>query len=178
MLLPKNIVCIDIETTDVNSNLGSIIQLSGIVVDKEFKPMFAREFDSYVFPLNNHRNRQAMNVNNINEEDLLHAPSLEEVLIMFESFCGEDKLLASWGAYFDISFLKKQYEKIERKWPFGFKSFDLKTIGIWESSKKDLGLIKGGLNEYLEMNGSVFEGTKHNSLDDIKNTVKLIRSFL
>jgi len=97
---------------------------------------------------------------------------------MFESFCDKDKVLASWGSYFDIPFLKKQYEKINKKWPFGYKTLDLKTIGIWESSKKDLGIIKGCLSEFIEMNGGSFKGTKHNSLDDIKNTVNLIKSFI
>jgi len=178
MLLPFNIICLDLETTDLNSEIGSIIQLSGIVVDKEFNLMFAREFDTFIKPLDEHRNKQAMLVNNIKEEELKYAPILEEALLMFESFCEDDKILASWGSFFDIPFLRKQYEKINRKWPFGYKTIDLKSIGIWESSKKDLGLIKGGLSEYLEMNGSVFDGIKHNSLDDIKNTVKLIKSFI
>ena len=177
MLLPYNIICIDIETTDLNPEIGSIVQLSGIAVNKEFELMFAREFDTYIKPLNSHRNIHAMSVNKIKEEDISLAPSLEETLIMFESFCDADKILASWGTYFDIPFLKKQYDKINRKWPFSYKSIDLKSIAIWESSKKDLGLIKGGLSEFLEMNGSIFEGNKHNSLDDIKNTVKLIKSF-
>ena len=178
MKLIQNTICVDIETTDSNPEIGSIIQLSGIVVGKDFKPMFAREFDTYIKPLDEYRNIQAMQVNGISEENLINAPSLYEALEMFESFCGYDKLLAAWGSYFDVPFLRKQYDKIRRRWPFGHKSFDLKSIAIWETSKKGIDDVKGGLSGYLEMNGEVFTGTKHNSLDDIKNTVKLMNSFI
>lgn len=176
MLLSHNLICIDIETTDIDSKLGSIIQLSAIAVDKNFEPIYAREFNNYIKPLDSYRNIEAMNVNQIPEELLKNALTLEESLIMFESFCDGDILLAAWGAYFDIPFLKKQYKKIQRKWPFSYKVLDLKSIAIWESAKRDTP-ISDGVSRFLKSLNKSFIGQQHNALDDIKNTIEILRCF-
>ncbi len=176
MKLPFNLVCIDLETTDTDSKFGSIIQLSAVVVNKSCELIKAREFDTYVQPLDSYRNHRAMRVNKISEEILKTAPTLHEVLLLFESFCDYDNILAAWGSYFDIPFLKKQYEKIYRKYPFSNRYVDLKSIAIWEMAKKDIPL-SSGVRRFLKNLDKDFEGTPHNALDDIKNTVKILTHF-
>jgi len=174
MRLPHNIICLDLETTDSDSKSGSIIQLSAIVVDQEFEPIHARIFDMYIQPLDNYRNPKAMAVNKISEETLRTATSLQEALIMFESFCDKDDILTSWGAYFDIPFLRAQYEKIYRKYPFSYRYFDLKSVAIWELAKRNIPTTSG-VSKFLKALGKDFKGTQHNALDDIRNAVEILR---
>ena len=176
MKLPSNIICLDIESTDSNSKTGSIIQLSAIVVDKNFELIKAREFNVFIKPLDSYRNPRAMEVNKISEEILKNATPLIEALEMFESFCDNDKILASWGAYFDIPFMREQYEKIGRKWPFSYRTFDLKSIAIWELAKKDIPM-SSGVSRFLNVLNKRFIGTQHYALDDIKNTVEILKEF-
>jgi len=174
MYLPHNLICVDLETTDSNANVGSIIQLSGIIVDRTFEPVYAREFNEYVCPLDSYRNPKAMEVNKISEEILNTASPLSVVLEMFESFCDQDNVLASWGNYFDISFLRQQYKKIHRNWPFSNRSFDLKSVAIWEMAKRNIPM-SSGVNKFLITLGQKFEGQQHDALDDIKNTVRILK---
>lgn len=174
MQFPHNLVAIDIETTDSNSKTGSIIQLAAVVVNKDFELVQAREFNTFVKPLDFYRNPKAMAVNQISEENLVNAPLLSEVLVMFESFCDKDNILSSWGAYFDIPFLKTQYDKIYRKFPFSHRSFDLKSVAIWELAKREVP-VTSGVSRFLEMIGKEFKGQQHNALDDIKNSVEILK---
>ncbi|MFA5396027.1 MAG: 3'-5' exonuclease [Methanogenium sp.] len=174
MRLPSNIICIDLETTDSDSKTGSIIQLSAIAVNEEFEPIHARTFDMFIQPLDSYRNPKAMAVNKISEETLKTATPLQEALIMFESFCDNDNILASWGAYFDIPFLRNQYEKIYRKYPFSYRCFDLKSIAIWELGKRGIP-IRGGVSKFLNALHKEFSGSQHNAIDDIRNAVEILR---
>lgn len=176
MILPHNLICIDIETTDTNSKIGSVIQLSAIAVDKNFNFVHAREYDEYIKPLDFHRNSEAMKVNQISEELLKNGLCLHDALELFESFCEEDKILASWGAYFDIPFLKVQYDKINRKWPFSYRTFDLKTVAIWESAKRNKPM-SSGVSRFLKSLNKKFVGKQHNALDDIRNSIEILRIF-
>jgi DNA polymerase III alpha subunit (gram-positive type) len=176
MLLPSKIICFDTETTDVDKHLGSIIQLSAILLDKNFEIVKGEEFNEYIKPIDNHRNTEAMNINKISEETLANAMSLNEVLELFENFCGKGITLSCWPANFDIPFLKCQYEKIGRKWIFGHRFIDLKTIAIWESAKRN-NPVKGGIIKHLLSQNKKFEGTQHDALSDIKNAVSIIKNY-
>lgn len=173
MTFPHNLICIDLETTDSNKETGSIIQLSAVVVNKDFDVMKAREFDMYVKPLDTYRNPKAMSVNQIPEDTLTNATPLIDVLELFESFCDGDKILASWGIYFDISFLQEQYKKIYRKWPFSYRSFDLKSVAIWELAKQDKPMTSG-VSRFLKALNKDFSGEQHNAIDDIRNSVRIL----
>lgn len=182
MKLPFETVCIDIETTDLNSTTGSIIQIGAIMLDKRFNEIDS--FNSYVKPLDSHRNSDAMRVNNISEETLSTAPTLQEVLILFESFAQtnvEEKnkaVLASWPSHFDIPFLKKQYGKIKRQWPFDYRSLDLKSIATWEMSKKDIDLqTSSHLSDYVEKLNLKIKGTTHDALSDIRASVDILQEL-
>lgn len=174
MQLPFKLVCIDIETTGLDFERASIVQLSAVIVDKQFEPIPGLEFNSYVRPLDSYKEFGAMKTHEIPENIFNNAPTLEEVLIMFENFCLKEKILASWGAYFDIPFLKKQYKKIERKYPFSYKTVDLKSIAIWERAIDGID-VKGGLKGFLRSLKSDFKGVQHDALSDIKNTVELLK---
>lgn len=175
--LTNKLICIDIETTDLNSDAGSVIQIGAVKVTQEFKPKKFDSFMSYIKPLTKHRNLQAMACNTISENVLENAIELDEALEMFENYCGKNAVLCSWGITFDIIFLQKQYEKINRPWPFGYRHFDLRSIATWEFAKEDK-TFTGGLYPSLKILNLQWEGTKHDALDDIINTTKILEEFV
>jgi len=175
-----NTICLDIETTDVSNEIGSIIQLGAIYLNDEFEEIDS--FSTYIKPLDSHRNQKAMSVNEISEDILAHSPSLTEALELFENFVFQklknNKIrLAAWGAYFDIPFLRMQYKKIHREWPFGHKSIDLKSIAIWELSKRNIPLF-GGVEKALKYLNLEFEGRQHDALADINNSVRVLKKII
>jgi DNA polymerase III epsilon subunit-like protein len=174
MQLPFKLVCIDLETTGLDMKRASIVQLSAVIVNKQFEPIRGLEFNSYVKPLDSYKEPNAMKIHEIPENIFNNAPTLEEVLIMFENFCLNEKILASWGTYFDIPFLKEQYEKIGRKYPFSHRTIDLKSIATWERAIDGIE-IKGGLKHYLKSLDHDFKGVQHDALCDIRNTVELLK---
>ncbi len=177
MKLPNKYIAIDIETTDADYRKGDIIQIGAVVVNEDLS--IGERFSTYIKPTSDFRNPEAMNVNKISEEILANAMDAEEALSCFESFALDVEkrpLLAAWGAYFDVVFLKEFYRKIGRKYPFSYRCLDLKTIAIWEAAKME-DSVSGGVSAFLEKNGLIFEGTTHDGLDDIVNTMKIIQFY-
>jgi len=180
MRLHTNLICLDIETTDIDSTFGSVIQIGAIAINEKFEKLDS--FKTYLKPLHSHRNSAAMAVNRISEDTLSNAPTITDAFEMFETFTLQyddykrKPLLAAWGNYFDIPFLKAQYDKIRREWPFGHKSIDLKSIAIWEFGKRNIP-FSGGIGQGLKYLNLEFDGVYHDGLDDIKNTVTLLQTF-
>lgn len=178
MKLPHKLIAIDLETTDADHHKGEIIQIGAVIVNEDFS--MGETFNSYLKPYTDYRNPEAMAVNGISEETLDNAAFGDAVLHGFEEFAaqvGYRPILAAWGAYFDVPFLEAYYEKIGRKYPFSFKSVDLKSIAIWEQSKRDKDAT-GGLGAFVERLGLEFEGTAHDALDDIVMSVKVIQKLI
>lgn len=180
MILPQNIIAIDLETTDSDAMAGGeIVQIGAVIVKPDLS--LGATFRTYVKPRTAYRNSHAMVVNQISEEVLDNAPDVTVALNNFERFCLENSysrrpMLSAWGAYFDISFLRQAYRNIGRDYPFSYRCIDLKTIAIWEQAKAD-DPLSGGVSTFLEKRGMQFEGMEHDALDDIKNTMRIIQSY-
>lgn len=180
MNLPNKYICIDIETTDSEADVGDVVQIGAIVLNEDLS--MGGKYMSYIRPTSSHRSKRAMEVNHIEEEVLALADDAYEVLERFEKWAfeasGSDRpLLAAWGTYFDVTFLRQFYKKIGRKWPFSYRCLDLKSIAIWEVSKKGGDTAAGGVDTFLKMLGLTFEGKEHDALDDIRNTIKIIQNL-
>ncbi len=183
MILPYPLICIDLETTDSNPVKGSIIQLAAIDVSNDFEWIEGKKFNSYVFPLDSWRNPEAMSVNNISEDTIIsEGMTLEQTLEMFEEFTQvkyRQVYLSSWNTNFDINFLKEQYRKIKREYPFQKFTIDLKAIAIWEAAKHDLEFLQDNIKmeTFNQMLNLEFEGTKHDALSDIINSYKIVKKL-
>jgi exodeoxyribonuclease VIII len=89
--------------------------------------------------------------------------SLPEGLAEFSKFYGDFRKSNIWGngCCFDNMLLRAAYKAIGKEEPWGFRNDrDVRTI-------VQLGKLAG-----LEKNNQVFEGVKHNALDDAKHQVK------
>ena len=174
--LPYKLVAIDLETTDLDPEIGSIIQIGAIYVDKSLN--IIKKFNKFVLPLDSYRHPKAMAVNKISEETLQkEGIIIHKTLGLFEFFCCDAQQLAAWGSNFDIPFLKKQYEKIGRKYPFSYRYFDLKSIAIWEMARRGKPMVSG-IEKFLKANNLKFNGVAHDALADIENTILLLKSFI
>lgn len=179
MKLPSKYIAIDIETSDSEGDIGDVIQIGAVILNEDLS--MGAEFSTYLQPTSPHRNPKAMEVNGISEETLAGAPTADQALDLFESWCvqytGKRGLLAAWGTYFDVVFMRAMYKKLGRRWPFSYRCLDLKTIAIWEMSKRGGDTATGGVDTFLKMLGLEFEGTAHDAMDDIRNTMRIIQNL-
>lgn len=183
MKFENKYIAIDVETTDVNSSIGEIIQIGAVVINEDCS--MGETFQTLVKPMTAHRNPEAMAVNCISAKQLLKAPNATDALAAFEAFAfqvGKRPILAAWASYFDVPFLESLYARAGRKFPFSYKNIDLKAIAVWEAAKHDMrtGDLKvgGGVSGFLQLLGLEFEGTPHDGLDDITNSVRILQRFL
>lgn len=180
MNLPNKYICIDIETTDSEADLGDVVQIGAMVLNEDLS--VGADFSTFIKPLSAHRSKRAMEVNGIPDHILDMSPEPNEALDAFERWAfeasGSDRpLLAAWGTYFDVTFLRQFYKKIGRKWPFSYRCLDLKSIAIWEVSKKGGDTAAGGVDTFLNILGLKFDGREHDALDDIRNTLRIIQNL-
>jgi DNA polymerase III subunit epsilon len=186
MKLPKKFLAIDLETSGTNSNVHDVIQIGAVIVANEWE--IVDEFTTYIQPLTETRDNEAMMVNKISEETLALAPKHKYALSEFEAFAkksGMPAILMAWGAYFDVPFLHTYYDRVYRDWPFQWRSVDLKSIAMWELAKRDLlhktdgrPMVFPGLTTCMKIMGLEPTGRKHDGLDDIRNAVNLVGQFL
>lgn len=107
-------VAIDIETTSLDKNIGSIIEIAIIQYDIDFRPMLGIKFISKIKPVTQYGiDPEALKVNNLTLEELNDAPTAAQVRNMFlewkDGIFGEEKLkpLGHNYAGFDQIFLEK-----------------------------------------------------------------------
>ncbi len=176
-------IAFDLETTDVSPELGCIIQIGAVHVKSDLT--LGAEFSTYIKPLDDHRSLEAMFVNGISEKTLSEAPTPIEALEAFEQFCFQEgarrPLLGAWGVYFDHPFLKDYYKRVGRKPPFSYRCLDLKSMAIWEASKRGQ-LLNGkglgqGVDGFMQLLGIPFQGVRHDGLADIKNSMAILQHY-
>ena len=95
-------VSVDLETTGLNPKHDKIIEIGAV---KVVNGKITEAFESFVNP---HRklSAQVMELTHISDEQLLHAPEIEDVLKCFLEFAG-DEILLGHRILFDYSFLKR-----------------------------------------------------------------------
>ena len=176
MRLPDKLLAIDIESTGSDFKIHDICQIGAVLLNKDLSEI--NRFRTYVKPLTEARDPEAMSIHKIDETLLGKSPELEDALILLEGFVGGLKVSpAAWGVTFDCIFLREQYAKIGRKYPFHYRCLDLKSIVIWELSKH--GYSKwSGVESCLKAMGLKFEGSQHDALDDILNVVRMLRIII
>jgi len=175
-IFPHNLVAIDLETTDIDPVKGSIVQIGAIKLNKQFE--IEDEFQTYIMPLDGHFSPEAQKVNKITIELLKenNAPDLNNALGKFELFCHDCTHLGAWAANFDITFLEEQYKKINRKFIFSHRQFDMRPIAMWEMAKIGKS-IAYRIDMFLQLLGKKFQGGKHDALNDVRNAIYILQNF-
>lgn len=127
-------VAVDLETTGLNPKHDKIIEIGAVkVVDG----IIQEEFSTFVNPRRMLEPR-IIELTGIMDEDLIHAPDLEEVMVSFLEFC-KDLPILGHQVMFEFSFLKRaavnqnfQFEKD------GIDTLKLCRILMPEEEKKTL----------------------------------------
>jgi DNA polymerase III epsilon subunit-like protein len=178
MNLPDKYIAIDIETTGLTGDIADVVQIGAVVLNEDLTT--GPTMSIVIRPTTDFRDPKAMAVHGITEEQLAAADEAEVCLDIFERWCAEHvgrrPQFAAWGAYFDVSFMKAYYKRLNRKWPFSHKAFCLKTAAIWEASTQGIS-GRGGLGSFVERLGLTFEGKPHDGLDDILMSVKVVQAL-
>ena len=144
--LPKHLLVIDVETTGVNPETSSIIQLGACVLNKEgyLEPY---TFNEYIRPYTSEWTKEAEQVHQITYGAIqARGLDLAPVLEKFEQWASNYLLgelkgkfwLAQWSSGFDVAMLKNAYETIGKKYPFHYRAFDIASIIRFDLAKKGI----------------------------------------
>ena len=85
--LTDKLICIDIETTDLNPDIGSVIQIGAVKVNSAFKHIRYDNFVTYIKPLTKHRALGAMKCNKISEDTLINATGISGAALPESARC-------------------------------------------------------------------------------------------
>ncbi len=125
------LIILDLECTDSDLVKGDICEIGAWYMSSpDAQP--DHSFQSYLKPLTDHRDPEAMASHEISEETLQNAPYCGGVLEDFVAWCrsvagGRRYILSAWGVHFDIPYLRMQHSKVHQEYPHPGRSFDAKT---------------------------------------------------
>lgn len=178
MKLEKPLLCIDLETTGIDPVTYDAIQIGAVLTDRELN--ITKEFVNYIRPMSVARTSKAMEINQISESVLAVSESFKTNMEKFYDHMVSgnpwDLMLAAWPLSFDIPFLHTQFDKANMKWPFHHVGFDVKCVCKWELTKRGVPFEKQiNLKACVESMGLTWEGTAHDALADVKNSIRLLK---
>lgn len=184
--LPKHLIVLDVESSGVDTNESSIIQLGAVIFNKD-GCLTNHEFNSYVVPYTSEWSEDAEKIHGIERGKLKKSGlPISKVLKQFEiwadGFCdGKIKnsfWLAQWGANFDVPMLKNAYKYAKRKFPFHYRVFDIASIVRFSLAKQGKLYKKCGENKCASALGIDFDITKlHDALYDTRLAGKMLEQL-
>ena len=157
----SRMVVLDTETTGLNPEKNSLIEIGAIMTDKTLADL--SEFSAYVKPREfTDISAEAMKVNQIDlkSEEFKSSALIPEVAIKsFDGWLkaksnGEDLFIAGWNPSFDVRFVRWYYDNMIMKWPFHYRVLDVQSINAFYQDF-----------EFTDLK-SVRSGQKHRALDD------------
>ena len=176
------LIVLDLECTDSDMVLGDICEIGAwYMPSPDSYP--DRSFQSYVKPLTDHRNPEAMASHGIPEVTLAAAPHCKVVLEEFMQWCrsvagGRRYILSAWGTHFDIPYLRMQHRKIHEEYPHPGRSFDAKTYATAALVKEHGVNTQGARNciKTADRLGADVEGLQlHSAKDDALGAALAVR---
>lgn len=170
MRILNKVLVIDVETTGFDPARHACIEIGGVLLDESLRPV--QEFSSLIAPWDGAQiMEQSMKVNQISEKQLQKAPVVEEVVKQFhETFRLDDvpPLIAGWNVWFDVSFLKDLYQRVQKPWPFSYRLLDVQSIVSFHS-------MLAGLSQEKAIETFLHEKQAHRALADARHTSRLLR---
>jgi DNA polymerase-3 subunit epsilon len=168
----KYIVSFDIETTGLDKSKDQIIQISLAKFDSETYEI-VEVFDSYVQPVGYYEiSEAAFNKHGISPQFLIGKPHLTDIAKDIVNFIGDNDILGYNSCRFDIPFLKTELNK------YGY-DIDFTCRNCYDSFKEETRRNGNRLEQTFERyvgHSMIEEGLEaHNSLSDIKATIKIFK---
>ena len=158
----KDFVCVDVETTGLNSKEEKIIEIGAVKIEKG---METGRFQSFIYP-GRKLEKRIVALTGITDEMLADAPGTKEVITKFREFCGELPIMGH-NLSFDYGFIKRAMvnEKMQ------FEKAGVDTLKI---ARKYLADLESRSLEYLCRHFGIVHQA-HRALGDALATVALYR---
>jgi len=173
--MSHNLIWIDIETTGLNASEDSILEVAVVATDstlKElaFKEVVVRQDDNTLSRMCDRVLQMHVKtglVDKVLSEDSLPSDEAETLLCQWMEVYNVPSRSAMCGSsvHFDRAFLKVDMPRLEGM--FHYRNFDSTSL-----------LIARGLFPKRFGSVSQMRGTKHNALDDIRQSIALARGLL
>ena len=160
-MLVKDYVCVDIETTGVNTKWSKIIEIGAVKVRNG---EVVETFSELINP-GEKLTPFITNLTGITDEMVIDKPGIEEVLPGFIAFAGEDVLLGH-NLMFDFGFLKQNAVNLKL-------TFDKKGIDTLKIARKALPNLHSRGLEYLCNHYGILDENHHRAFNDAKVTSEL-----
>ena len=157
----KDYICVDLETTGLQAKTEKIIEIGAIKV-RDFKVVDT--FVSFIYP-GKELSPRIIEITKITDEMLKGAPTINEVIREFHSFC-EDLDVLGHNILFDYSFLK--HAMVNEKLAFEKKGID--TLKI---ARKYLPDLESRSLSYLTKHFQIEHSKAHRALQDAQATSDL-----
>lgn len=179
-----DLLLIDLEMTGLDVNKHEIIQIAGVLLDRKSLKEKAC-FNTFVAPVRWHnRDKESMRVNGIKAEWVKNAPTLGQVLKVFNrKFNPKRVILCNYGGPLDMDFLRKAYAEHRIKW-----QFDYHFLNLWAyffvvlASRKQLTNHKKFTGFSLENLVKKYQvktlGARHDALTDCRIEAEVFRQMV
>ncbi|MCM8832675.1 MAG: exonuclease domain-containing protein [Candidatus Omnitrophica bacterium] len=160
----NELFAIDVETTGLDPEINRICEISILKIKNN-------NLDEIFTTFINPETKIPINISNltgIRDIDLENAPKFKEVAEKIYNLINQ-KILLCHNANFDISFLKKEFERS------GYKLPEIKIIDTYIIAKKFFKFKKNSLQSISKF--YKIKGTEHRAEDDAKKTFEIFKIF-
>ena len=173
--LPKKLLIIDVETSSVNTDTASMIQLGAVIMEED-GTLTNDTFNTYIIPYTDEWSQSAQEIHKLTPEFLnKNGVTLPIAINKFEIWASKlgyhdlkkTYYTAQWSCGFDTAILQNAYKKLKEVYPFHYRSFDISSIARFELAKKGNLYMKSGCNKCAEqLDIEVDKNKLHNGLYD------------
>lgn len=175
MRLIKDILIFQCETTGNNPDTDQVIQLAGILLDKEnlLEKKFFNSFVKTSF-LDNTLQQHASQLG-VTLEAMRKSPKTVEVVRQFQATFGTEPLLASFGLNHPL-FLKQMFRKAMQPFDYQLQSLDIWTLGYIYTLH--YGIKKIPSQETLREHFKIKIANRANALDKVRGVADIFRKII
>ncbi|MEZ0537314.1 PolC-type DNA polymerase III [Caldicellulosiruptoraceae bacterium PP1] len=164
--LDDTFVVFDVETTGFDAHKDKIIEIGAVKVKNN---QIVDKFSTFINP-NMKLPKKIIELTSIDDNMLVDAPQIEEVIVNFFEFC-KDSILVAHNAQFDIGFIKQAFIQNNLKFDFTFiDTLELSRRLLKELNSHKLNKVAQHLNIELI--------SHHRAVDDAQATANIFIEFV
>ena len=169
----KPIVVVDVETTGVDPNTDTVIQIAACKLNSRAPQHSA--FMTYVRP-ESPISPAAQAIHGLTERHLDSAPSITEAIRKFNEYVQPGALLCGHNIAFDAAFIRASYAAAGIDYPFDYHLLDVWSVAFFLLESQGIKLRPLDLSALCEFYG-ISRGDTHDALEDALATAAILRRF-
>ena len=174
-MLSKPIVVVDVETTGLDPNEDTMVQIAACTLDNEAGAQ-GRSFMTYVRP-GRPISPAAEAVHGLSLEHLRTAPTLNSALRKFDDYVPAGAILCGHNIAFDAAFLRAAYASVGLAYPFDYHILDVWSVAFFVLETQRISLTSYNLSALCDFYG-IPRQNKHDALEDAQATASILRRML